>query len=1275
MESESYFPRYLRVQRDDTQDQKIDEQALIELPGPKVVLGEPGMGKSELIREIGRRLNIKPVTATHFMNHPNPQKLIRTGKLVLIDGLDEAMARREGDALDLILAKLEDTDAPDFILCCRAREWQSRHESSIRSIYDMAPEVLVLEALSWREAEAFLQRRHPSVDAWQVLRHLDAHGVGDLYANPLTLGLIGRVAESDQALPQTRGQLFESVCRLIWSEHDADRQQFALGAMSEERALSAAGALCAGMLLSGASAISLAGPLQLAAGDIRLAELVALPGAEKGREILSSKLFQSIENDRVTPIHRVIAEYLGARWLALVTKTSQAQRRLLKQMSGSGHVPSSLRGLHAWIAYHSVPMANPVITADPSAVLRYGDASDMTFEQVECMWDALNKLAPDDPVFPVRERGRGAASGLMHPKMKNKIQDLIVSAEGNRQLRFLLIESLAETPMAGELADTLEAITFSVDQEHRERMAASIALMPHRDRTWWQASIPRLVGQNDEDSVRLARDIMVRIECDVEDEVLVSTLVSNMHLSPSVIPKFPRNMTLDLFHHRRFAQSLPIGRLDNLLDLLSDFATAFVGHDHKEPTQLADLMSVMIRRSITERTLDAISVPVLRRWYEAVQHLLEWVSRDDHSLRHGIYAQLRERKSSLPHVDAELEAFIEELENPEGYSNLLEEECWPEEDEEHRLRVHEQARERFTKEKTLLRAGELHVVSRPAMAYLGCGDTSLFPLREALGNELTDDALAGFEAVLFRDDLPSPADVAKDLVDGKVADACYPIIAGLLERQRCDRSIEDLPTDTRTVGLLLCLDGSLRLTSEQGDALFETLFRSLRLDEPGLEAIAKLWLEPALEAGHEHISGLHRFLYDDCWASVNVRLVQQWLMALATVHNVIEVELVEFLARSDKLSILTSISQHRSQAPFRDEEQRLNWLAVDVLARFEFAKEHLPRIGIQHPEFIWNLRQCFEGDLRGPVAQASVQQAQWMIEQFRGSWPFTIWRGEDMESQERFNAALFLRTQIDVLANDTTAQASDAFDALIANGTDEYTDLLRQRAAQQRRARSEKEFVPLSPKSLKELLSEGPPSNAEDLKSLVMEELAVAQKVLLGDELDQVRDFWADNGDPFDENRCRDRLAALIKPVLERYGVRQLTEADMPHSKRVDLAFACGDLQLPMEVKGQWHPQVWDAATRQLDQQYLIDWRSDDRGIYCVLWFGEVPRNTGRRLQAHPLGATPPASAEEMKTLLISGIPEQRRSQIDVVVLDLTGTKKIRLKTEGKGRQKKATAK
>ena len=189
---------------------------------------------------------------------------------------------------------------------------------------------------------------------------------------------------------------------------------------------------------------------------------------------------------------------------------------------------------------------------------------------------------------------------------------------------------------------------------------------------------------------------------------------------------------------------------------------------------------------------------------------------------------------------------------------------------------------------------------------------------------------------------------------------------------------------------------------------------------------------------------------------------------------------------------------------------------------------------------------------------------------------------------------------------------------------------------------------------LRQLLADGPPSNVDDLKSLVLEELMVAQKKLLGEDIDQVRDFWTDAGIPRDENRCRDRLAAIIGPELVRYDVLRFTEADMPQNKRVDLAYAHGQTQLPMEVKGQWHDKVWDAANNQLDLQYLIDWRSEQREIYCVLWFGDQPSSSGRRLRAHPDGLWPSKTPEEMREMILDRIPEARRPLVDVVVLNFT---------------------
>jgi hypothetical protein len=331
-EAASYIPRHLHFTDQKGEICRVDESAMLATAGAKIMLGEPGMGKSELMRELGRGLDLKPVSAVRFMLTKNPAKLVVPGKPLLIDGLDEAMARRDGDAVDMILAQLEEAGSPQFILSCRAREWQQRSVSNLRQIYGAEPTIFTIEPLSRLQAKAFLERRYAKADADHVLNHLDQNSLADLYRNPLTLGLMGRVAERDAQLPVTRAALFERVCSLIWPEHDANRQDSGLGQLTEDQALSSAGAIMAGLLFAGAEAVSLAGPTQLLDGDLRLVDLETLPGASAARAIFSSKLFYSDGVGRAKPVHRSSQNILAlAGW--------RGRRRRLVHSGGSS--PSS----------------------------------------------------------------------------------------------------------------------------------------------------------------------------------------------------------------------------------------------------------------------------------------------------------------------------------------------------------------------------------------------------------------------------------------------------------------------------------------------------------------------------------------------------------------------------------------------------------------------------------------------------------------------------------------------------------------------------------------------------------------------------------------------------------------------------------------------------------------------------------------------------------------------------------------------------------------------
>ena len=101
----------------------------------------------------------------------------------------------------------------------------------------------------------------------------------------------------------------------------------------------------------------------------------------------------------------------------------------------------------------------------------------------------------------------------------------------------------------------------------------------------------------------------------------------------------------------------------------------------------------------------------------------------------------------------------------------------------------------------------------------------------------------------------------------------------------------------------------------------------------------------------------------------------------------------------------------------------------------------------------------------------------------------------------------------------------------------------------------------------------------------------------------------------------------------------------------LDLSLRTSGDTVEDEIKGQWHAKVWDAASEQLDAYYAREWRAQGRGVYIVLWFGNV---CGRQLPAHPEGLARPEIPVELRQMLIDRLPESRRSQIDVFVIDLT---------------------
>lgn len=1346
-DGQPYFHRKLRALGEPSLD-AIQDSDLLSITRSLVILGEPGMGKSEMMSYLARESGVALVSASRFMNSIKPIAPGDIGKPLLIDALDEAMARSDGDAVNKVLARLDDAGCPRFILSCRAREWQSRAERDLKEIYGEVPLIVSIEELTRAEARSFWTIRSFGSDADSVLDRMDAQNLSDFYKNPLMLTLLGEVADSGRDLPMTRAELFGRVCELSWPESDSARQDSALAKLTKDQALSAAGAMMASAILAGAESINLKGAGAVPNGDLAISEVEALPGAAAARLVISSKLFKSTGPDRAEPIHRVIAEFLGAKWLAEQSTTSRACRRLLALFQGGGPVPTSLRGLHAWLAFHSPVLALSVIAADPLGFLRYGEGSALNAVQAKALFSALQVLSRDDPYFRAQDWNARATLGLAHPAIETMIDSAINDPACSFHLRSLILQSIKGQPISVNLSPTLEGIVLAAKWNYAERQAAAEALHSFRDHKYGRDVISKLLAEGSYDSARLAKWLAGEINYDMPDDLLANCLLADLGLHDNSTAKVKDRRIIRLYQFDPLVAALSSTRAKSVLGYLVLAASVVSRHRRLECNQFSELASLLLLRVLRGGQIRPKEAPKLWRWLgeasehegysnnrstllgaemrshdvlrRAVQRYVIWHVKRKKRLRYADY-HLRVRSISIsddprdvafflqeisekpllsrrlrrdwqdlvdlgiragtnnklvvgaalamPHLSMKLKAHLHKAQRPRKYQWQVEDELRVDKLAGELAAQRHQVNNRFESSLDETRRGDLQGVLMAARVYLGlemwdAGDRAKPPevrLSEFFNHKLAQEFIGGFEAVLHRSDLPSSKELATSYAIGSIVEYSYPLIAGLLVRVRARTGFKNVSRHVLNAGLLLCMQRGHSLVDEELEALRLELERAVAPTVGGKKDVARTWIEPLLRAGYAAEHDIRYLANSSGWCEAGTSLVSEWLSRFSSVPLATELELIALLLSTGNIEQILGAARDRDERIYETDEKAFVWLAIDVSYRFEEVRGNLAGIGEENAEFIWALRDRMQSHRRGLVVDISWQAAKWVVSEFRRIYPFARLEGVSVGTTNGYDATEFLLTLISQLAKDSGDEAASLIRDLADEPIDSYTDEILHMVAEQRQRRSEENFKSIEPHKLGLILANGPPTNIDDLKSLIMEELEEAQSKLLGDELDQVRDFWSDDDIPYGENRCRDRLAALIDTRLaDTYSVKRMTEADMPKDKRADLAFAIGTfMQLPVEVKGQWHDDVWDAASSQLDAKYLIDWRSEGRGIYCVFWFGELKATTGRRLKPRPDRLPAPTSAKEMQSAIIDRIPPARRPFIDVIVIDLiTGRKK-----------------
>jgi hypothetical protein len=455
-----YIQRTLSYSDGQGERRTVEEAELHTLRPPLVILGDPGMGKTELLDAYAKRQGFTFITARRLLRRPLAELQKDPTRVWVIDAFDEVASARGEEPVQLVLERLGALGYPPFVLSCRGVDWQSATTNTdIEDDYDVPPTQLQLNALSRSEAETALAGTLGLETARKTIADLVARGLETLFENPLTLLLIASLIKAHGQLPESRADLYREACDLLVTEENDKHRQGALNNLAKDEALNAAGAACAALILTGSEAISLEMAGSVAEGDLRAVEIATLPGASAVEAVLHSRLFrQPRGGDRMAPLHRTIAEYLGARWLAARFDTASA-RRIFSLVNFRGGVPASLRGLHAWLAHFNHTISEQVIETDPFGVLRYGDADGLSPPEGHAMLRGLKQLSIDTPYFRSGDWTRYSARGLAQAALADEVRALVLDPKTSYAFRSVLLDALKGSPAAALLkADLFKVV-------------------------------------------------------------------------------------------------------------------------------------------------------------------------------------------------------------------------------------------------------------------------------------------------------------------------------------------------------------------------------------------------------------------------------------------------------------------------------------------------------------------------------------------------------------------------------------------------------------------------------------------------------------------------------------------------------------------------------------------------------------------------------------------------------------------------------------------------
>ncbi len=420
-------------------------------------------------------------------------------------------------------------------------------------------------------------------------------------------------------------------------------------------------------------------------------------------------------------------------------------------------------------------------------------------------------------------------------------------------------------------------------------------------------------------------------------------------------------------------------------------------------------------------------------------------------------------------------------------------------------------------------------------------------------------------------------------------------------------------------------------------------------------------VEPQLARTGDAFAQVHMLDHGETFASVKGALAVDWLTRYPAMPWHAREALFGIAAAHGDRAELNSLIEMRCHDPIDPSDGGVARRKFWLLRHFFFI---LPTSDARWTEFSADPKAILEiehysgrltrYDSQG-WPQLNAEQVYCVLDAFVSSWPRVplpnSWGTGDPPEETAYR---FLTDIVFTIGRDDPSNSIPVFDRILSDsGFSDFWNSIKSQRAEAVRQQALSDFRAPTPTDTSRLLDDSKIASVEDMRALLIELLDEFQRRLKGDATDPVEVFYS--GDKrVSENKARDRIVDRLQDLFRALNLGVVVEHQMANQKRCDFTASAvidkSPVVLVTELKGQWNPEIYTAASVQLAGRYTIYPGAANQGVYLVLWFGADEKIAGRK---DPSIISPAMLREE----IIRRMPAELAGRIDVYVLDVSREK------------------